>query len=66
MKKPAAWRAYAEKKDLDRLEKMRAKIDMDRKAYATEFDRVKNYSTQRLRRAKPDDGPRVQTIRKDK
>jgi len=57
MKKPAAWRAYAEKKDLDRLAKMRAKIDAmvaavegPRATYAKEFDRVKNYSIQRLRR----------------
>lgn len=59
MKKQAAWRDYAEQKDLDRLARIKAKIDrMDskiepvRSEYRTEFERVKNYSTQRMRRAK--------------
>ena len=61
MKNTAAWREYADQKDLERLARIKAKIDrmqekIDpiRSEYRTEFERVKNYSVQRMRRAKTD------------
>lgn len=54
--------------DADRklLERLKALRDDARDAYNAEMRRQKAKYEQRRRRAKPDDGPRVQTIRKGK
>lgn len=54
--------------DADRklLERLKALRDDARDAYNAETRRQKAKYEQRRRRAKPKDGPRVQTIRKDK